>query len=156
MITAGELCKKIIVKEMIENEKKVLKQKLDAQKFIKEVIEPIVDNLSEIPKNYLIGYVYLTYNSNPDNIVYKNLSNWQRGITASGYEKETRHLENCVFEGVTNIDFDIINNILKNYGFILNIEEKEFVTVHYTSHIKNGYNNILEISLDLLCDRVDK
>ena len=74
---------------MIENEKKILKQKLDAQKFIKEVIEPIVDNLSEIPKNYLIGYVYLTYNSNPDNIVYKNLSNWQRGITASGYEKET-------------------------------------------------------------------
>lgn len=47
MITAGELCKKIIVKEMIENEKKVLKQKLDAQKFIKEVIEPIVDRVDK-------------------------------------------------------------------------------------------------------------
>lgn len=153
MISACELHEKVIAKEIAEEMAKQLKIKETSEEFIEKVISPLVDSLTEMPKDYLIGYwniwspigceyLYKSFDSKPTEIP-----------TSRGWTKLVRYYGDCLFfEKIDAVDFDYINTILAEYGFKVELGEGErFEQEYFYCGQRSYYAHYKRLYLNTLC-----
>ena len=159
MITVCELCEKISIEEAIREAKRLeeeaqrhLKKIALAETFVEQILAPIVENLKSMPKNLFLGY----RDEYDSNAFYEAIGDWEEGYTARGNLKKTRHLIRPV-KNPNNIDFSLldfilVNEYLRDFGFQIICEELYFVSTHYTTSTRDAETLVTKLYLSTLCE----
>ena len=160
MITVCELCEKISIEEAIREAKRLeeeaqrhLEKIALAETFVEEILAPIVENLKSMPKDLFLGY-RRKYNSSE--AFYEAIGDWEEGYTARGNLKKTRHLIRPT-KNPNNIDFSLldfilVNEYLRDFGFQIICEESYFVSTHYTTSTRDEEISVTKLYLSTLCE----
>ena len=148
MITSCELCVKLGMEELIKEEKK----KKAVEIFAEEIIAPIINELTEMPKEKFIGI--LKKSSNQLFHFYPKISDWKETKTNRGRKKWERDLEGHVMKGNPSnlpLDFNLLNQYLNHYGFNIVCKEEFYEMVRYTTSSSTYGFTYTSLYLSAIC-----
>ena len=149
MITSCELCAKLGMEELIKEEKK----KKAVEIFAEEIIAPIIDELTEIPKEKFIGI----FMESPDYWYfhfYSKISDWKEMKTNRGNKKWERDYEGHIMKNNPSrlpLDFDLLNQYLSHYGFNIIRKEEFQERVRYATSSTSYGSTDTSLYLSAIC-----
>lgn len=150
MMTACELCAKVTAIEIEKALREEINKREKAKTFVEEVISPIVDTLTVIPKDLWIGYLNLS------GYLCGNLTEWKDYVTHCGnpasYRKfvENPYVPKCNIR-FENLNCDLVNEYLKDFGFYIRVERKTFTVTKYTTTTSDAIQIVDAIYLSMIC-----
>ena len=150
MMTACELCAKVTAIEIEKALKEEINKREKAKAFVEEVISPIVDTLTAIPKDLWIGYL------NGNGCLCGNLTEWKNYVTNFGNPASYRQFtENPYISKYhtpfRELDYNLVNEYLKDFGFCIKTERKIFTVGKYTTKTPDAIQNVDAIYLSMIC-----
>lgn len=160
MITVCELCEKISIEEAIREAKRLeeeaqrhLEKIALAETFVEQILAPIVENLKSMPKNLFLGY---RHKFGCSEAFYKGIGEWKESYTARRNLKRERNLAYPI-ENPNNInfallDFTLVNDYLRDFGFQIICEEGTYVSTEYTSSTRDAEASVIKLYLSTLCE----
>ena len=144
MISACELCEKItvenVLRSVVEHEKKMQ----TAKEFAETVIAPIIEGMTEIPDDFLLGYAMKT-------CVYSGLTEWKEYITNRGNKAYYREFKKTLARGMDYFDPDYVADYLAAFGFRLSVVPRQLDCRRYTTSTGTSYWDVDELHLSLMC-----
>ena len=148
MISACELCAKIAVETALRDEAVRVAKMQTAKTFAEEVIAPILENLTEVPDHYFIGY---TFRNDSDGTLYRGLSEWCNDVTTHGNPVKRRWFDrpiDCQIDGKL-LDYEMLNQYLAEFGFQVSWTMDWVCTAEYSTSTRDHghYMNALYISM---------
>jgi hypothetical protein len=149
MITSCELCVKLGMEELIKEEKK----KKAVEIFAEEIIAPIINELTEIPKEKFIGIFEDSYGYYHFNL-YSKFSDWKESRTSCGNKKWERRLEGNVKKENPSqlpLDFNLLNQYLNHYGFNIVCKEEPYEIVRYETSYTSYCFTYTSLYLSAIC-----
>lgn len=149
MITSCELCAKLGMEELIKEEKK----KKAVEIFAEEIIAPIIDELTEMPKEKFIGFFEENCGYHSFHF-YSKISDWKETKTNRGHKKWERYLEGHIVKDNPSclpLDFNLLNEYLNHYGFSIVCKEEFYETVRYTTSSSTYGFTYTSLYLSAIC-----
>ena len=149
MITSCELCAKIEMEELIKEEKK----KKAVEIFAEEIIAPIINELTEIPKEKFIGIFEESY-SHCYFYLYPKISNWKETKTNRGNKKWERYFDGKIMKdnpSLLPLDFNLLNQYLNHYGFNIVCKKEYYETVRYATSSSTYGFTYTSLYLSAIC-----
>jgi hypothetical protein len=150
MITSCELCVKLGMEELIKEEKK----KKAVEIFAEEIIAPIINELTEMPKEKFIGIFEESHIYHHYFHLYSKISDWKETKTSCGNKKWVRHLEGHVEKDNPShlpLDFNLLNQYLNHYGFNIVCKEEFYEMVKYATSSATYGSTYTSLYLSAIC-----
>jgi hypothetical protein len=154
MITACELCAKITVEKVLREEANRTIKMQTAKIFAEKILSPIIATLTEIPDHLLIGYRY----SEPNGIaLYRNISDWTKGVTTRGNPRRDRRLTDKVEcnEDFSMLDYEVLNQYLAEFGFQISCASKFVTMTEYSTSTRDTGHDVDFLYLSMICPAED-
>lgn len=125
MLNACELCTKISVEKVIREETERVEKMRVAKIFAEEIIAPILEELTDIPDHYFIGYRLPEYYVG----LYRKMSDWEERYTLRGNPKKERTLADKIEGSIdfSKLDYEVLNQYLSEFGFQISYELSKWV-----------------------------
>lgn len=150
MMTACELCAKVTAIEIEKALKEEINKREKAKAFVEEVISPIVDTLTAIPKDLWIGYL------SQYGYLRGNLTEWEDYVTNYGNPASYRefadnpYIPKC-YTSFKDLDYNLVNEYLKDFGFCIKTKREVFTVAKYTTKTPDTIHIADAIYLSMIC-----